>query len=451
MTTFSKGILLITFMISAVLVVIFLSDVPFEPTQKINNTVPEITFKSSRKSVPRPTALHAQANPVVEKSDITINIALTQGETLSVALASAKVPKKQIIAVSDSLKKVINLRKLMPGQKVELSLQEDGEKATYNLEKLTLVADTDRLIITKRTGLDKYQADFQEIDHSSKLVFASGEITNSFYASAKAEHVPKPILMDTFATLSHAIDFQRDISKGDRFVLGYEYFDDKEYGDKHPGDLLYVSMFLGEKEFSYFRYKTSNGFSGFFDAEGKSIDTSLLKTPLGGGRLSSLYGKRKHPVLAYARMHKGLDFAAAKGTPIFAAGDGIVTARKRNGSFGKYIRIKHNKDYSTAYAHLNKYAQNLAVGSRVRQGDIIGNVGTTGLTSGPNLHYEVVYRGQQINPLTVKLPSRIVLNGNELNRFKQAKKKLLSQYMPVPHTEYQMSKFNGLRAYDERG
>jgi murein DD-endopeptidase MepM/ murein hydrolase activator NlpD len=406
MTTFSQGILLITFMISAVLVVIFLSDVPFEPTQKINNTVPEITFKSSRKSVPRPTALHAQANPVVEKSDITINIALTQGETLSVALAS---------------------------------------------EKLTLVADTDRLIITKRTGLDKYQADFQEIDHSSKLVFASGEITNSFYASAKAEHVPKPILMDTFATLSHAIDFQRDISKGDRFVLGYEYFDDKEYGDKHPGDLLYVSMFLGEKEFSYFRYKTSNGFSGFFDAEGKSIDTSLLKTPLGGGRLSSLYGKRKHPVLAYARMHKGLDFAAAKGTPIFAAGDGIVTARKRNGSFGKYIRIKHNKDYSTAYAHLNKYAQNLAVGSRVRQGDIIGNVGTTGLTSGPNLHYEVVYRGQQINPLTVKLPSRIVLNGNELNRFKQAKKKLLSQYMPVPHTEYQMSKFNGLRAYDERG
>merc|ERR1711879_620862 len=120
-------------------------------------------------------------------------------------------------------------------------------------------------------------------------------------------------------------------------------------GEKHPGDLMYVSMSLGEKEFSYFRYKTSNGFSGFFDAKGKSIDTTLLKTPLGGGRLSSLYGKRKHPVLAYARMHKGLDFAAATGTPIFAAGDGVVTARKRNGSFGKYIRIKHNNDYSTAY------------------------------------------------------------------------------------------------------
>jgi len=451
MTIYSKGVLFSTFMFGAVLLLVLLSETFSVSPQKTKNPVPDITFKSSQKVAPKQVALHAQANPVVEKSDITINIALTQGETLSVALASAKVPKKQIIAVSDSLKRVINLRKLMPGQKMELSLQEDGEKATYNLEKLTLVADTDRLIITKRTGLDKYQADFQEIDHSSKLVFASGEITNSFYASAKAERVPTPILMDTFATLSHAIDFQRDISKGDRFVLGYEYFDDKEYGEKHPGELMYVSMSLGEKEFSYFRYKTSNGFSGFFDAKGKSIDTTLLKTPLGGGRLSSLYGKRKHPVLAYARMHKGLDFSAATGTPIFAAGDGIITERKRNGSFGKYIRIKHNNDYSTAYAHLNGYAKNLAVGSRVRQGDIIGYVGTTGLTSGPNLHYEVVYRGKQINPLTVKLPSRFVLNGNEMNRFNQAKKKLLSQYKAEPQTEYQMSNLKNLRVNHERG
>jgi len=452
MTIYSKGILFSTFMFGAVLVMIFLSKSSPVSPQKAKNIVPDIALKSSQTNAPKQVALQVQKNTVEEDDDdITINISLKQGETLSAALSSANIAKKQIVAVSDSLKEVINLRKLMPGQKMELSVQEDGQQAVYNLEKLTLVANTDRLLIAQRTGLDKFKTGFKEIRHSSKLVFASGKITNSFYASAKTERVPTPILMDTFATLSHAIDFQRDISKGDRFVLGYEYFDDKEYGEKHPGDLMYVSMSLGEKEFSYFRYKTSNGFSGFFDAKGKSIDTTLLKTPLGGGRLSSLYGKRKHPVLAYARMHKGLDFAAATGTPIFAAGDGIITARKRNGSFGKYIRIKHNNDYSTAYAHLNGYAQNLAVGSRVRQGDIIGYVGTTGLTSGPNLHYEVVYRGKQINPLTVKLPSRFVLNRNEMNRFNQAKKKLLSQYKAEPQTKYQMSNLKNLRVNHERG
>jgi murein DD-endopeptidase MepM/ murein hydrolase activator NlpD len=141
-------------------------------------------------------------------------------------------------------------------------------------------------------------------------------------------------------------------------------------------------------------------------------------------------------------MHKGLDFAAPIGTPIFASGDGVVTARKRNGSFGKYIRINHNNDYATAYAHLNKYDENLAVGSRVQQGDIIGYVGTTGLTSGPNLHYEVIYRGKQINPFTVKLPSRHVLQGEELEGFEQAKNNLLVEYKLKSHFKYKMSKLS---------
>ena len=141
-------------------------------------------------------------------------------------------------------------------------------------------------------------------------------------------------------------------------------------------------------------------------------------------------------------MHKGVDFSASIGTPIFAAGDGIVTARKKNGSFGKYIRIKHNNDYTTAYAHLSKYAKNIAVGSRVRQGDIIGYVGTTGLTSGPNLHYEVIYQGKQINPLTVQLPSRLILTGDEFERFERAKTILLSKYKPTSHPKYKMSQLS---------
>jgi murein DD-endopeptidase MepM/ murein hydrolase activator NlpD len=448
MTTFSKGILFSTSMFGAIqliifLLIIFLYDSSEVPSQKAINSVPQITQKGLQPTTSKQLSLQAQGDTLADENSIKINIALQQGETLFDALASANIAKKDIIAVSDSLKEVINLRKLMPGQKLGLSLEEgDDGNSVYKLKKLTLVADIDRLVIAERTGLHKFKTSYQEIEHSPELIFASGEITNNFFASAKAEGVATPILMDTFATLSHAIDFQRDINKGDSFVLGYEYFDDKEYGGKHPGKLMYVSMSLPEREISYFRHKTVDGYSGFFDAEGKSIDTSLLKTPVGGGSLSSLYGKRKHPVLSYARMHKGVDFSASIGTPIFAAGDGIVTARKKNGSFGKYIRIKHNNDYTTAYAHLSKYAKNIAVGSRVRQGDIIGYVGTTGLTSGPNLHYEVIYQGKQINPLTVQLPSRLILTGDEFERFERAKTILLSKYKPTSHPKYKMSQLS---------
>jgi len=442
MLIFSKKALISVCGISAVVLTIWLSNNPIIERDKAPQIEPsKIASEKEQTNEVVQSSLHQTVEKTTEEPNIKVNISLQPGSNLSDALAAENILKNQINAVSESLKDVINLRKLKPGQRIELSLQEtDDGSATFNLDKLVLVASTDRLVVAQKTKQDQFETTFQEIEHSSELVFASGEIANSFYASAKKERVPNSILMDTFSTLSHAIDFQRDINKGDGFILGYESYDDKEYGGTHPGRLMYVSMSLNEREVSYFRYKTDGGYSGFFDTDGKSIDTSLLKTPVGGGRLSSLYGKRKHPVLSYARMHKGLDFAAPTGTPIFAAGDGVVTARKRNGSFGKYIRINHNNDYATAYAHLNKYADNLAVGSRVQQGDIIGYVGTTGLTSGPNLHYEVIYRGKQINPLTVKLPSRLVLQGEEFERFEQAKNNLLVEYKLKSHFKYKMSK-----------
>lgn len=443
MTILSKGVLISVVGVSTVLLTILFKNASVDLPEMPIDTVPEIVSmnpqtKETTQLLPQVNAETLEENNIIKRS-----LSLQAGDTLLEALSTVDIAKRQIIAVSDSLKDVIDLRKLQPGQNLELSLQEakDG-KSSYDLERLTMVAATDRLIVAERTRQDQFKTGFQQIEHSSELVFVAGEITNSFYLAAKKKRVPNSVLMDTFSTLSHAIDFQRDINKGDNFVLGYETFDDKGYGGKHPGQVMYVSMSLGQRNVSYFRHQTDDGYSGFFNANGKSIDASLLKTPVGGGRLSSLYGKRKHPVLAYARMHKGLDFAAPTGTPIFAAGDGIVTARKQNGSFGKFIRIKHNSDYATAYAHLNSYAKNIAVGRRVSQGDIIGYVGTTGLTSGPNLHYEVIYRGKQINPLTVKLPSLLILSGDEFERFEQTKNNLLSEYRLKSNPNYKMSKLS---------
>ena len=184
---------------------------------------------------------------------------------------------------------------------------------------------------------------------------------------------------------------------------------------------------IADRTLTYFRYNTSDGFTGYFDAGGNSVQASLIKTPVEGGKLSSLFGKREHPILGYTRMHKGLDFVASLGTLVLAAGDGVVTVQARKGSFGKYASIRHDNEISTAYAHLSKYRDTIGPGRRVRQGDVIGYVGATGLATGPNRHFEVLRDGRQVNPMAIDLPSRQVLTGTELTRFRQAAGRLQSE------------------------
>ena len=189
---------------------------------------------------------------------------------------------------------------------------------------------------------------------------------------------------------------------------------------------MYASIDLRGQSIRAYRYTTSDGYTGFFDESGASLSTNLMKTPIDGARLSSLFGKRKHPILGYTRMHRGLDFAAPRGTPVLAAGNGVVIQKGRNGDFGKYIRIKHDATYSTAYAHLSRYADKLKPGGRVRQGEVIGYVGATGLATGPNLHYEVLQGRRQVNPMKVELPPRRLLGSVEMARYEREKKKIRS-------------------------
>ena len=357
----------------------------------------------------------------------SVSLVLEAGDTLMGVLAEAGLASGEAHAASQGLKTMVDPRALRAGQALTLSLRTGGEEAdALHLASLALIPETDRMVVVEHQEDERFEAQVRPIEHTPRLISARGEIATSLYEAARDQSVPMGVLLRAYQTLNHAVDFQRDIREGDTFALGYESFDDGENGGVHSGGLVYASLELGGRTLSFYRYTKAGGYTGFFDADGRSLETSLMKTPVDGGQLSSLFGKRDHPVLGYTRLHKGLDFAAPKGAPVLAAGDGVVVRRSRYGSFGNYIRVRHDGIYSTAYAHLSRYAKGLAHGDRVRQGDVIGYVGATGLATGPNLHYEVLSGEDQVNPVTLDLPPRRVLTGDELARFRRATERLLS-------------------------
>ena len=197
----------------------------------------------------------------------------------------------------------------------------------------------------------------------------------------------------------------------------------------HTANLIYINLSLQKNNLEYFLFKSEEGFSDYYNIEGKNVKKALMKTPLDGAKLSSSFGMRKHPILGYNKMHRGVDFAASKGTSVYAAGNGVIEYVGNNGGYGKYIRIRHNSSYKTAYAHLSGFKKNISKGVRVSQGQIIGYVGSTGKSTGPHLHYEVIYNNQQINPMKMKLPSGKVLKGKNLEKFKKSIKKTYANFL----------------------
>ena len=242
------------------------------------------------------------------------------------------------------------------------------------------------------------------------------EISDNLYNSAVKGKLPKEIFSELIKTLGFSIDFQRELRKGDIFETLYSQKIDlitNKIIESNP--IHYISANLKDNNLKFYRFTTKNGKSNFYDQDGKSSRKTLMKTPLNGARLSSGFGNRKHPILGFTKMHRGIDFAAPIGTPIFAAGDGMIEYSGWNGAYGKYIRIKHNGTFKTAYAHLSKIYKKR--GTRIKQGDIIGTLGSTGRSTGPHLHYEILIGGRQVNPLRIKLPSGKNIPKNELENF----------------------------------
>ena len=228
---------------------------------------------------------------------------------------------------------------------------------------------------------------------------------------------------------SFDLDFQRDIKKNTVVSISYEKTYVENASDFSIGNIDYAKIEIGKNSLEYFKFLTNEGFIDYFNREGKNVKKSILKTPFDGAKISSNFGMRKHPISGFNKMHKGIDFAAPIGTPIYAGGNGIVEYVGTNGGYGKYIRIRHNNEYKTAYAHLNSYKKGISKGVRVNQGEVIGYVGNTGRSTGPHLHYEIIYQNKQINPLTLKLPSGKILNGEELKRFEKEYKMILANHL----------------------
>jgi murein DD-endopeptidase MepM/ murein hydrolase activator NlpD len=212
------------------------------------------------------------------------------------------------------------------------------------------------------------------------------------------------------------VDFQRDIRKGDAFEIYYEQFVDDNNVVKRTGKIIYASMFVNNKELSLYNFEYNNK-KGYYDVGGRSVVKTLMKTPINGARLSSSFGLRKHPILGYNKLHQGTDFAAPTGTPIMASGSGVILRAQKYKGYGNYVSIKHNTTYITAYGHMSKYGKNIKKGVRVNQGQIIGYVGSTGMSTGPHLHYEVLKNGKRINSQKLKLPTGKTLNNEARNRF----------------------------------
>ena len=249
-----------------------------------------------------------------------------------------------------------------------------------------------------------------------KKVVLSNIINNNLYSSAVEAGIEPNIIVEFANIFGFEVDFQRDIRRGDKFEVYYEIYVDENNIVRNTGKIIYASMFVNNKELSLYNFKFNNK-EGYYDVDGKSVIKTLMKTPINGARLSSSFGLRKHPILGYNKLHQGTDFAAVTGTPIMASGSGVVLRAQKYKGYGNFVSIRHNTTYVTAYGHMSKYGRNIKKGVRVKQGQIIGYVGSTGMSTGPHLHYEVIKNGKRINSQRLKLPTGKTLNNEARNKF----------------------------------
>lgn len=347
-----------------------------------------------------------------KKKKININ----KGESLNITLLNNGVSQKEVYEVSKILRKYISLKKINTNQFFEILINNTNKKIirlTINLDNIT------SLHIFKKN--DRFIANKIEKVLFKKTTLAEGLIKSSLFQAAKKEKIDPEVIIDFARIFGFEIDFQRDIRKNDIFQIVYDKYVDDDGELQKNGEIIYAYMKNKEREIALYRFQDKRGIVGYYRTNGKSIEKALMKTPINGARLSSRFGMRKHPILGYNKMHRGTDFAAPKGTPIMASGSGIIEAARWNGAYGKYIRIRHNSKYKTAYAHLNSYARGVKRGAKVRQGQIIGYVGNTGRSTGPHLHYEVIVNGKRKNSQRLKLPSGRTLRGSDREKFEMSR------------------------------
>lgn len=343
----------------------------------------------------------------------TMTLELKPGQSLGPLLQKNGVSPEIAYATTQAFSKSYSPTKLKVGQKINLYF--DGSEKSFS--GLSMKPNYESTVFVNKLPTGEFASRKIIAEYETELVSVKSKIENSLYLDAGRLGAPDKVIVQFAQIYAHSVDFQRDIQPGDEFELFFEIYRDHKGNPIKAGDLIYTSFAPRGKTANYYLYTSSDGTEGYYDEKGKAAKRMLMRTPVNGARLSSRYGNRRHPVLGYRRKHKGVDFAAPRGTPIMAAGTGTVVRSSRYGSFGNYVRIKHTDGYSTAYAHLSKYGRGIKSGRRVVQGQTIGYVGTTGRSTGPHLHYEVLKNGRQINPMTLSTLSGKPLKKSERPAF----------------------------------
>ncbi len=352
----------------------------------------------------------------------TERIVVRRGDTLMDILTRARIDQGEAYAAVESLRTVYDPRRLRAGQALAITAADDAAAADPGRRLLGLSFDLsfDHQIRVTRGADGSYDATKAERPQHREMVRLAGTIDDSLYLAANRVAVPQDVTAELIKLFSWDVDFQRDLRPGDGFETMFEEVSLEDGSDAvRGGDVLYGGLTLSGQLLEAYRFEVEHGDVEYFDRTGKSLRKFLLRTPVDGARISSTFGMRRHPILGYSLMHKGVDFAAPTGTPIYAAGNGRIVVAKRNGGYGNYIRIRHSADYSTAYAHMSRFAKGMAPGRRVTQGQVIGYIGTTGRSTGPHLHYEVLRDDAQINPMSVKQPPNTQLAGADLKHFQK--------------------------------
>jgi len=342
-----------------------------------------------------------------ESRFLKVDHEVSKNQTLSSIFKIYKIPNKEINLILNSFNKKDKIKNLKVNEIIKINI----DKYKNKVLKIILPVNRSKKIELTR-NFEKNTFIRKEIitNFKKKLVFKEGKITQSLYRTAMNEGIQANIIVEFARIYGFQIDFQRDIRRNDTFQIVYETFEDENNKIFKTGNIIYADLNLSNQSnaFYYFNQKDNEG---HYDINGKSVKKALMKTPINGARLSSKFGMRKHPIDGYNKMHRGTDFAAPMGTPIMASGDGVVLKAAWCGGGGNCVKIKHNSSYSTVYAHMSKFANGVRKGKRVKQGQIIGYVGSTGKSTGPHLHYEVIHNGKKINSQTLKLPSGKILRG----------------------------------------
>jgi murein DD-endopeptidase MepM/ murein hydrolase activator NlpD len=363
------------------------------------------------------------------RSTASETVSVGRGDTLMALLTNSGAARSDAHRAISAMTPLQDPRKLRAGQELQLGFEEyvtqtdegDSEIAR-RLTSVSMQTDVDREIMVSR----QEDGDYSGLEIIAELetghVQARGTINSSLFLAAADAGIPAAITVEMIRMYSYDIDFQREIRQGDTFEVFFTREYDEDGTPVREGDVLYASMNVQGKERRLWRHAPTDGGNwDYFDEEGRSMRKFLMKTPIDGARISSSFGNRRHPILGYTRLHSGTDFAAPSGTPIYAAGNGTIEMAQRNGGYGNYVRIRHANGYQTAYAHMRGYGRGIRKGVRVRQGQVIGYVGTTGRSTGPHLHYEVIRNGNKVNPQRIRVPTGRTLSGGQLAAFQEAR------------------------------